>query len=124
MMNAPRVSHPREPGLFARAPHLERYRVAAGGVTLVDLQPGDRLQVIDIEGRQTCELLALDADGRSALASWALHGTTACRVTRRIGQALNRRGIDPQRLPLAASLWTTTARPAIAVISRPMTGCW
>ncbi len=111
MMNAPRVSHPREPGLFARAPHLERYRVAAGGVTLVDLQPGDRLQVIDIEGRQTCELLALDADGRSALASWALHGTTACRVTRRIGQALNRRGIDPQRLPLAASLWDDDSPP-------------
>lgn len=111
MMNAPRVSHPREPGLFARAPHLERYRVAAGGVTLVDLQPGDRLQVIDIEGRQTCELLALDADGRSALASWALHGTAACRVTRRIGQALNRRGIDPQRLPLAASLWDDDSPP-------------
>lgn len=111
MMNAPRVSHPREPGLFARAPQLERYRVAAGGVTLVDLQPGDGLQVIDIEGRQTCELLALDADGRSALASWALHGTTACRVTRRIGQALNRRGIDPQRLPLAASLWDDDSPP-------------
>ncbi|MDF3201582.1 DUF1989 domain-containing protein [Pseudomonas sp. 1912-s] len=110
-MNAPRVSHPREPGLFARAPQLERYRVAAGGVTLVDLQPGDGLQVIDIEGRQTCELLALDADGRSALASWALHGTTACRVTRRIGQALNRRGIDPQRLPLAASLWDDDSPP-------------
>ncbi len=31
-MNAPRVSHPREPGLFARAPALERYRVAAGGL--------------------------------------------------------------------------------------------
>lgn len=111
MMNAPRVSHPREPGLFARAPHLERYRVAAGGVTLVDLQPGDRLQVIDIEGRQTCALLALDADGRSALASWALHGTTACRVTRRIDQALNRRGIDPQQLPLAASLWDDDSPP-------------
>ncbi|NWD28058.1 DUF1989 domain-containing protein [Pseudomonas yamanorum] len=110
-MNAPRISHPREPGLFARAPHLERYRVAAGGVTLVDLQPGDRLQVIDIEGRQTCALLALDADGRSALASWALHGTTACRVTRRIDQALNRRGIDPQQLPLAASLWDDDSPP-------------
>ncbi|NWC96702.1 MULTISPECIES: DUF1989 domain-containing protein [unclassified Pseudomonas] len=104
-MNSPRVSRPHEPGLFARAPNLERYRVAAGGVTLVDLQPGDSLQVIDVEGRQTCELLALDAGGRSALASWGLHGSTACGVSGRIGQALNRRGIDPQQLPLAASLW-------------------
>ncbi len=111
MMNAPRVSHPREPGLFARAPNLERYRVAVGGVTLVDLQPGDGLQVIDVEGRQTCALLALDAGGRSALASWGLSGSTACSVPGRIGQALQRRGIDTQALPLAASLWDTDSPP-------------
>ncbi|WP_447892413.1 DUF1989 domain-containing protein [Pseudomonas marginalis] len=110
-MNAPRVSHPREPGLFARAPNLERYRVAAGGVTLVDLQPGDGLQVIDVEGRQTCALLALDAGGRSALASWGLSGSTACSVPGRIGQALQRRGIDAQALPLAASLWDADSPP-------------
>jgi len=111
MMNAPRVSHPREPGLFARAPNLERYRVAAGGVTLVDLQPGDGLQVIDVEGRQTCALLALDTGGRSALASWGLSGSTACSVPGRIGQALQRRGIDAQALPLAASLWDADSPP-------------
>ncbi|MGA9703786.1 MAG: aminomethyltransferase, partial [Pseudomonas sp.] len=110
-MNAPRVSQPREPGLFARAPDQERYRVAAGGVTLVDLQPGDGLQVIDIEGRQTCELLALDANGRSALASWGLHGAKACRVPQRVGQALSRRGIDPHTLPQAASLWDDDSPP-------------
>ena len=111
MMNAPRVSHPREPGLFARAPNLERYRVAAGGVTLVDLQPGDGLQVIDLEGRQTCKLLALDASGRSALTSWGLSGSSACRVPSRIGQVLARRGIDTQALPLAAVLWDDDSPP-------------
>ncbi|WP_411389133.1 DUF1989 domain-containing protein [Pseudomonas sp. MPB23] len=110
-MNAPRVSHPREPGLFARAPNLERYRVAAGGVTLVDLQPGDGLQVIDLEGRQTCKLLALDASGRSALTSWGLSGSSACRVPSRIGQVLARRGIDTQALPLAAVLWDDDSPP-------------
>lgn len=114
MMNAPRVSHPREPGLFARAPNLERYRVAAGGVTLVDLQPGDGLQVIDVEGRQTCALLALDASGRSALASWGLSGSSACRVPLRVGQALKRRGIDAQALPLAAALWDDDSPPGHA----------
>ncbi|WDU65752.1 DUF1989 domain-containing protein [Pseudomonas poae] len=110
-MNAPRVSKPQEPGLFARAPNLERYRVAAGGVTLVELQPGDGLHVIDVEGRQTCELLALDADGRSALASWGLQGSIACNVPRRIGQVLSRRGIQLQPLPLAASLWDADSPP-------------
>ncbi len=111
MMNAPRISHPREPGLFARAPNLERYRVAAGGVTLVDLQPGDGLHVIDVEGRQPCALLALDTGGRSALASWGLRGSTACSVPGRIGLALQRRGIDAQALPLAASLWDADSPP-------------
>ncbi len=111
MMNAPRISRPREPGLFARAPNLERYRVAAGGVTLVDLQPGDGLQVIDVEGRQACTLLALDAGGRSALASWGLHASIACSVPARIGQVLDRRGIEAQQLPRAASLWDDASPP-------------
>ncbi|CAD5200927.1 DUF1989 domain-containing protein [Pseudomonas sp. FEN] len=115
-MNAPRVSRPREPGLFARAPALERYRVAAGGVSLVALAPGDTLQVIDVEGLQPCELLAVTDTGHSALAQWALAGTAggefiAARLaepsahSRRILQALYKRGIDLRQLPRAASLW-------------------
>lgn len=101
---------PESPGCLP-ARRTQRYRVAAGGVTLVDLQPGDGLQVIDVEGRQTCTLLALDAGGRSALASWGLNASTACRVPGRIGQALQRRGIDAQALPLAASLWDADSPP-------------
>ncbi|MGA8133654.1 aminomethyltransferase family protein [Pseudomonas sp. MWU12-2345] len=115
-MNAPRVSHPREPGLFARAPAQERYRVAAGGVSLVALEPGDTLQVIDVEGLQSCELLALAANGHSALAQWALAATPGGEFiagqlaepslhSRRILQALHKRGIDLRSLPRAASLW-------------------
>ncbi|MPQ67905.1 MULTISPECIES: aminomethyltransferase family protein [unclassified Pseudomonas] len=115
-MNAPRVSHPREPGLFARAPAQERYRVAAGGVGLVALEPGDTLQVIDVEGLQSCELLALAANGHSALAQWALAATPGGEFiagqlaepslhSRRILQALHKRGIDLRSLPRAASLW-------------------
>lgn len=115
-MNTPRFSRPREPGLYARAPDLERYRVAAGGLTLVALQPGDSLQVIDLEGQQPCELLALAGNGHSALADWALSGSADCRFiasrlvdgtaqARRVAQALVRRGINPQHLPDAASLW-------------------
>jgi len=135
-MNAPRVSRPREPGLFARAPALERYRVAAGGLTLVALQPGDILQVIDLEGRQPCELLAMDTLGRSALAAWALSGSTACEFigarlaeptlqARRINQALSRRGIDPYHLPSAASLWDEDRPlPASVATLSPAKNCW
>ena len=74
-MSAPSVSHPWEPGLFARAPAIERYRVAGGGLTLIALEPGDTLQVIDIEGLQPCELLAFDRLGRTTLAALGLVAT-------------------------------------------------
>jgi len=115
-MNAPRVSRPREPGLFARAPRTERYRVAVGGLTLIELYPGDRLQVIDIEGRQTCQMLVIQASGRNALDAWGLSQSPACRFinerlasgtlqARRIDQALHKRGLDWRQLPGATLLW-------------------
>ncbi|WP_313466337.1 hypothetical protein, partial [Pseudomonas nitroreducens] len=58
--------------LFARAPALERHRVAPGGLTVISLEAGDRLQVIDLEGDQPAELLAFAAGGRPALAELGL----------------------------------------------------
>ena len=55
----------REPGLAGFTPGTERYRVAGGASLVVALQPGDRLTVTDIEGRQPCELVAFDAQGRA-----------------------------------------------------------
>ena len=53
-----------EPGLAGFAPGTERYRVRGGGSLTVVLQPGDRITVTDIEGRQPCELVAFDGQGR------------------------------------------------------------
>jgi len=115
-MNAPSISHPWEPGLFARTPAMERYRVAGGGLTLIVLETGDSLQVIDVEGLQTCELLAFNALGHSALAALGLIAAPECTFiagqmaessiqTRRIVQALNTRGVDARQLATAAELW-------------------
>jgi len=51
------------PGLLAREPGLESYRVRPGGVTAVRVQPSDRLTVIDPQGRQPAEVSVL-GDGR------------------------------------------------------------
>jgi aminomethyltransferase len=71
-MNLPVISRPLEPALFARTPGLERHRVAPGGLTVVALEPGDRLEVVDLEGDQAAELLAFADDGRVALAALGL----------------------------------------------------
>jgi len=52
------------PGLPSLAPGLERYRVPGGGGVAVPLRAGDRLSVIDLEGRQACEIVTFDGAGR------------------------------------------------------------
>jgi len=44
----------REPGLLPLEPGTERYRVRGGGATIVTLSTGDRINIIDLEGRQRC----------------------------------------------------------------------
>ena len=61
------VDRPRvlQPGLMQLAPGVERHRITGGGGTVIRLDAGDELEVIDPEGRQACELVAFDADGNS-----------------------------------------------------------
>ncbi len=115
-MNQPIVSHPREPALFVRAPALERHRVAPGGLTVIHLEPGDRLEVIDVEGRQHAELLAFDGHGRPALDALGLTGSAGCRFidqllarddreAAHVRLGLSKRQVDTRQLPEAARLW-------------------
>ena len=53
------------PGIRALEPGVERYRVEGARTIVVDLEPGDRIAVTDVEGGQACELIAFGADGRA-----------------------------------------------------------
>ena len=53
------------PGMANLQPGVERYRITGGAVTAVLLGAGDRLEVIDPEGRQPVEVAAFDRGGRS-----------------------------------------------------------
>lgn len=115
-MHMPVISRPREPALFARAPALERHRVAPGGLTVVALEAGDHLEVIDIEGRQSAELQAFASGGREALAALGLTASPGAHFIAELlsdGSAeslhtrlgLAKRDIDCRQLPDAARLW-------------------
>ncbi len=54
----------RTPGLLLLEPGTERYRVKGGGSTTVALSAGDEATLIDLEGRQRCELVVLGQDGK------------------------------------------------------------
>ncbi|OLS64437.1 DUF1989 domain-containing protein [Pseudomonas putida] len=120
-MQAPVISRPLEPALFARNPLVERHRVAPAGLTVVELEPGDRLEVIDVEGDQGAELLAF-AGNRQALGALGLRASPGAafishllhdgsREAAHVTAGLARRGIDCRALPEAARLWSE-ATPA------------
>src|SRR5687767_7043468 len=52
------------PGLSSLPVGTERYVVGGGQTIIVDLEPGDGIELADIEGGQPCEVIAAGADGR------------------------------------------------------------
>jgi len=51
------------PGSLKLAANTERYPVNPNGMIVVDLKPGDLLEVIDPQGRQACELALFNSAG-------------------------------------------------------------
>lgn len=62
-LGPPRPSLIMRPGMPALAPGEERYIVPGGGAIAIEIHAGDRLRVIDVEGMQPCEVVAVDATG-------------------------------------------------------------
>src|SRR5260221_14741124 len=61
----------REPGMPRLEPGIERYRVLGNGAVILHLFAGDRVEVIDREGRQPCDVAAFVA-GKPDLAALGL----------------------------------------------------
>ncbi|MBT6240431.1 MAG: DUF1989 domain-containing protein [Rhodospirillaceae bacterium] len=59
-----KLTRPRilRPGVQTLEPGVERFRVRGGGSLTVQVFAGDRLRIIDIEGRQPAEILVLGKD--------------------------------------------------------------
>ena len=55
------------PGRPALAPGVERYTVVGGGSAVFALEPGDRVDLVPIDGGQPLEVLAFGKDGRPDL---------------------------------------------------------
>ncbi len=64
------------PGSLKLPAGTERYPVNANGMIVIDLHPGDLLEIIDPEGRQPCELAIFDKKGRGRPDALSLHGAT------------------------------------------------
>lgn len=116
------VTRLREPGLWQRQAALERHRIAGGGMLVVTLAAGDRVEVVDPEGRQPACLLAWTPEGRPALQALGLQAaglTHSADLSAMLAhdslsvlhlrQGLQQRGVDFSALPPACLLWSSDA---------------
>lgn len=113
------------PGFAMLDAGVERYRISAGGVTVVAVSPGDAIEILDPEGGQPCEVAVFDATGRNsqgligagddgpAVGTQALLTAPICDNTRVLRQ-LEDRGIDLGRAH-AAQVLDADTRPGAGV---------
>ena len=62
------------PGSLKLETGTERYPVNANGMIVIDLKPGDLLEVIDPQGRQPCEIVLFDSKGSCKPDALTIHG--------------------------------------------------
>ena len=54
----------KDPGLRSLPPGVERYLVKGGGLSVITLDPNDKIEITDTEGKQKCEIIVFNKDGK------------------------------------------------------------
>ena len=57
----------KNPGLKILPPGVERYPVRGGGLSVIEVAPEDKIEIINDEGRQICEIIVFNSKGKSDL---------------------------------------------------------
>jgi Uncharacterized conserved protein len=54
----------KDPGLRSLPPGVERYLIKGGGLSIITLDPDDKIEITDTEGKQKCEIIVFNKDGK------------------------------------------------------------
>ena len=57
----------KNPGLRTLPPGVERYFVKGGGLSVIEVLPEDKIEIINDEGKQICEIIVFNSKGKSDL---------------------------------------------------------
>jgi len=57
----------KNPGLRTLPPGVERYYVRGGGLSVIEVLPEDKIEIVNDEGKQTCEIIVFNSKGKSDL---------------------------------------------------------
>lgn len=103
LIDTPNAASPRlfEPGMGGVVPGTERHTVRGGGATIIAVEAGDTIEIIDTSGGQPADLVVFDSNG---VAQPGLLGLADAAATvelsreivdaRRVTRSLNRHGMD------------------------------
>ena len=62
----------RNPGLRTLPLGVERYFVRGGGLSIIEVSPEDKIEIINDEGKQICEIVVFNSKGKSDLSILSL----------------------------------------------------
>ena len=57
----------RNPGLRTLPPGVERFFVKGGGLSVIEILPEDKIEIINDEGIQICEIIVFNSKGKPDL---------------------------------------------------------
>ena len=57
----------KNPGLRVLPPGVERYFVQGGGISIIEISAEDKIEIINDEGKQTCEVIVFNSKGKCDL---------------------------------------------------------
>ena len=57
----------KNPGLRTLPPGVERYYVKGGGLSVIEVNPEDKIEIINDEGKQVCEIIVFNMNGKPDL---------------------------------------------------------
>jgi len=57
----------KNPGLRILPPGVERYYIKGGGLSVIEVLPEDKIEIINDEGKKTCEIIVFNSKGKSDL---------------------------------------------------------
>ena len=63
----------KNPGLRTLPPGVERYFVKGGGLSVIEVSPEDKIEIVNDEGKQTCEIIVFNTKGKSDLSLSLIH---------------------------------------------------
>ena len=74
----------KNPGLRTLPPGVEKFFVKGGGLSVIEILPEDKIEIINDEGMQLCEIIVFNSKGKPDLSILGLKENASADFTKRV----------------------------------------